>query len=127
MTRSRTPDIASILAQAGCRRDEPTGAISFPIYHAATFRHPGLGQSTGFDYSRTANPTRSVLEATVATLEGGVRGFAFASGMAAVTATLLLFRPGDHLVVSEDLYGGTYRLIETLLREFGLEIGRAHV
>lgn len=120
MPDPRAPQIESLLAQAGCRRDEPTGAISFPVYHAATFRHPGLGASTGFDYSRTANPTRAVLEETVAALEGGARGFAFASGMAAVTAALLLFRPGDHLVVSEDLYGGTYRLIEKLLRELGL-------
>jgi cystathionine gamma-synthase len=120
MPDSRTPQIASLLAQAGCRRDEPTGAVSFPIYHSAIFRHPTLGASTGFDYSRTANPTREALESTVTALERGAGAFAFASGMAAITAALLIFRPGDHLVVSEDLYGGTYRLIERLLSEFGV-------
>lgn len=112
--------LESILAQAGRSHQEPTGAISCPIYQTATFRHPGLGQSTGFDYSRSGNPTRAALESVVAELEGGARAFAFASGMAAITTALLLFRPGDHLVVSEDLYGGTYRLLERVFGEFGL-------
>ncbi len=110
----------SVLAQAGRSDSEPTGSISFPIYQTATFRHPGLGQSTGFDYSRSANPTRAALESVAAELEGGSAGFAFASGMAAITAVLLLLRPGDHLVVSEDLYGGTYRLLERVFADFGL-------
>ena len=110
----------SLLAQAGRSSTEPTGAISFPIYQTATFRHPALGQSTGYDYSRTANPTRSALEATLTALEGGVAGFAFASGMAALTTALMLFHPGDHLVVSEDLYGGTYRLFERVFINYGI-------
>ncbi|GAW93689.1 trans-sulfuration enzyme family protein [Calderihabitans maritimus] len=109
------------LVQVGVGWDEKTGAISMPIYQSATFRHPALGQSTGFDYSRTGNPTRQVLEDSMAELDGGSRGFAFASGMAAITAILMLFSPGDHLVVSDDLYGGTYRVLEQVFRRFGLK------
>ena len=112
--------LESLLAQAGRAHGEPTGAISCPIYQTATFRHPGLGQSTGYDYSRSANPTRAALEALAAELEGGSWGFAFASGMAAITTVLLLFRPGDHLIVSEDLYGGTYRLLDRVFAQYGL-------
>ncbi|GGJ01399.1 cysteine synthase [Alicyclobacillus cellulosilyticus] len=112
--------IESRIAQAGNRKDPHTGAVSFPVYHSTTFAHPGLGQSTGFDYTRTQNPTRKVLEETIADLEGGVRGFAFASGMAAVSAVFGLLRPGDHLVISDDLYGGTYRLLEQLLVPMGI-------
>ena len=112
--------IETLLAQAGRSPTEPTGAISFPIYQTATFRHPGLGQSTGYDYSRTANPTRTALEDVVAALEAGHRAFAFASGMAAITTVLMLFRPGDHLLVSEDLYGGTYRLLNTCFAHYGI-------
>jgi cystathionine gamma-synthase len=111
----------TLLAQVGNRKDPRTGAISLPIYHSTTFAHPALGQSTGFDYTRTINPTRKVLEEAIAELEGGCRGFAFASGMAAVSCVFTLFRPGDHLIVSNDLYGGTYRLLEQVLRPFGLE------
>ena len=93
----RAQRLESLLAQAGRSPDEQTGSISCPIYQTATFRHPGLGQSTGYDYSRTANPTRAALEALVARLEGGDRAFAFASGMAAITAVLLAFPPGAHL------------------------------
>lgn len=110
----------TLLAQVGCSHPDPTGAISVPIYQTALFRHPGLGQSTGYDYSRTANPTRTALEEAIARLEGGERGLAFASGMAAISALAMLFRPGDHLVVSDDLYGGTYRLFEQLLAPYGL-------
>lgn len=112
--------IETRLAHAGGDHGDPTGAISAPIYQTATFRHPGLGQSTGYDYSRSANPTRAALEGTIADLEGGCGGFAFASGMAAITALCLVFAPGDHLVVSEDLYGGTYRLLERVFAGFGL-------
>lgn len=114
--------IDSVLAQAGRSHDEPTGAISCPIYQTAAFRHAALGESTGFDYSRSANPTRSALEGVVAEIEGGARAFAFASGMAGLTATLMLFKPGDHLIVSEDLYGGTYRLLETVFGGYGLAV-----
>jgi cystathionine gamma-synthase len=90
--------------------DPVTGAISTPVYQSSTFRHPGLGESTGFDYSRVVNPTRSELEKTVALLEHGRYGLAFASGMGAISAIIKLFKSGDHLIVSQDLYGGTYRL-----------------
>jgi len=113
------------LARAGLGSDPATGAVSTPIHPSSTFAHPRLGETTGFDYSRTANPTRGVLERVLAELEGGAAGFAFASGMAALTTFFLLFRPGDHLVVSDDLYGGTYRLLERVFREFGLEVGYA--
>lgn len=113
--------IETLLAQAGLCSDEKTGAISTPIYQTATFRHPALGESTGYDYSRTTNPTRQVLEETMAKLEKGQQGFAFASGMAALTAIMLMFSSGDHLLVSDDLYGGTYRLLEKNFKQFGLE------
>lgn len=102
----------TILAQAGTRRDPLTGAISMPMHTSAAFQHPALGQSTGFDYSRTSNPTRLALEESMAALEGGARALAFASGLAAIDAVLRLFAPGDILVVTEDLYGGTFRLFE---------------
>lgn len=100
--------------------DPQTGAVSFPIYQSATFRHPGLGESTGYDYSRLQNPTREELENTIARLEGGTKGFAYASGMAAIANLMELFSPGDHLLVSDDQYGGTYRLFEEIGRKNGL-------
>ena len=106
----------------GCKGyDQQTGAVSFPIYQSATFRHPGLNQSTGYDYSRLQNPTREELENTVASLESGKYGFAFSSGMAAVSTVLSLFMPGQHIIVSDDLYGGTYRVFEEIYRRYGLE------
>ncbi len=107
-------------AQLGLDWDTRTGAVTVPIYQTATFRHPGLGQSTGYDYSRSGNPTRQALEEGIARLEGGARGFAYASGMAAIANLLLLFRQGDHLIVTEDLYGGTYRLFEKVFSQYGL-------
>lgn len=112
-------NILTKLAQIGNRKD-PNGAISFPIYHSATYAHPELGKSTGYDYSRTANPTRAVLEDTIARLEQGCKGLAFASGMAAITTVLSLFKQGDHLIVTEDLYGGTFRLFDQIYKEFGI-------
>ena len=116
-----TQAISTLLAQAGNRYDSITGAISVPIYQTASFGHPGLGQSTGFDYSRTSNPTRLVLEETLAKADGGHKGFAFASGLAAIDTLLHLFRPGDRIVVTEDLYGGTFRLFEKVFQPFGIE------
>jgi len=112
--------IATEAAHIGLERETRTGAVTVPIYQTATFRHPGLGQSTGYDYSRSGNPTRQALEEGIARLEGGCRGFAYASGMAAITSLMFLFRQGDHLVVTEDLYGGSYRLFEKLFQQFGL-------
>ncbi|HTX74257.1 MAG TPA: PLP-dependent aspartate aminotransferase family protein [Rectinemataceae bacterium] len=114
--------IETELAQAGSRWDERTGAVSMPVYQAATFRHPGLGQSTGFDYSRTSNPTRLVLEETMARLDGGHRAFAFASGLAAIDCVMRLFKRGDCVVATEDLYGGSFRLFEKVYQDHGIEI-----
>ncbi len=112
--------IATEAAHIGLQRESRTGAVTVPIYQTATFRHPGLGQSTGYDYSRSGNPTRQALEEGLAVLEGASRGFAYASGMAAITSLMFLFRQGDHLIVTEDLYGGSYRLFEKLFNQFGL-------
>lgn len=114
--------IESKVVQVGTKTDEKTGCLSTPIYQSATFRHPALGQSTGYDYSRTLNPTRQVLEEAIAELEGGAAGFAFSTGMAAVTAVLMLFQSGDHLVVVEDCYGGTYRVLDKVFVNFGITV-----
>ncbi|MBD1400363.1 trans-sulfuration enzyme family protein [Pelovirga terrestris] len=108
--------------QIGTGVDERTGAVSFPIYPSATYRHPGVGQSTGYDYTRSGNPTREVLEEALADLETGARGLAFSSGMAALTTLFLHFSAGDHLIVSEDLYGGTYRVLDQVFGKFGLQV-----
>ena len=112
--------IESKLAQIGSTEESTTGAVSFPIHHATAFRHPRLGQSTGFDYSRSSSPTRAVLEAAAAELECGDAGFACSSGMAALQTIFALFSQGDHLLVSLDLYGGTYRLLEQVMSRFGV-------
>lgn len=88
------------------------GAISYPIYQTATYAHPGVGQSTGYDYSRLQNPTREQLEKVVASLENGIDALAFSTGMAAITLMMELFAPGDHLIVDADLYGGSIRLFQ---------------
>jgi cystathionine gamma-synthase len=99
--------------------DPATGAVSVPIYQSSTFRHPGLGQSTGYDYGRVVNPTRSELERTMALIEHGKYGLAFATGMGAISSLIKIFKPGDHIIVSEDLYGGTYRLFNDYYRPYG--------
>jgi cystathionine gamma-synthase len=121
MSSKRAISIETALSHAGLVTDLVTGAISTPIYQTATFGHPGLGRSTGFDYSRTANPTRSVLEKILAELEGGFSASAFASGMAALTALQGLFSPGDKILVSNDLYGGTFRLFEKIFRPWNIQ------
>jgi cystathionine gamma-synthase len=117
------PDTACV---HGTQLFEPlTGAVSVPIYQSATFRHPRLGESTGFDYSRSINPTRSALEETAAFLEHGKYGLAFATGMGAVSSILKIFSPKKdapvHFIVSEDLYGGTYRLFNEYYAAYGFE------
>lgn len=112
--------IESRLAQIGSQEEPVTGAVSFPVYQATAFRHPKLGQSTGFDYARTKSPTRKVLEDAIAELESGDAGFACSSGMAALQTIFALFGQGDHLIVSLDLYGGTYRLLEKIMSRFGV-------
>lgn len=112
--------IESRLAQIGSVHEPKTGAINYPIYQATAFRHPKLGQSTGFDYIRTKSPTRTVLEEAAAALECGDAGFACSSGMAALQTLFAMFGQGDHLIVSLDLYGGTYRLLERIMSRFGV-------
>lgn len=113
-------NIESRLAQIGSISEPVTGAISFPIYQSTAFRHPRLGQSTGFDYARTKSPTRTILEQAIADLESGDAGFASSSGMASLQTIFALFSQGDHLLVSLDLYGGTYRLLEKVMSRFGV-------
>jgi cystathionine gamma-synthase/cystathionine beta-lyase len=113
-------NISTQAVQIGLDWETRTGAVTVPIYQTATFRHPGLGQSTGYDYTRSGNPTRQALEDGIARLDGGTRGFAYASGMAAIANLLLLFKRGDHLIVTEDLYGGTYRLFEKVFSQYDL-------
>ena len=110
------------LIHAGYDRDPHTGASAIPVYQVSTFgqtdpEHPGP-----YDYARSDNPTREALEHTLAALEGGARGFAFASGMAATSSVLLLFQPGDHLVVGRDIYGGTYRILTTVFQRWKLDV-----
>jgi len=112
----------TLLAQLGNRSDERTGAVSAPIYLSTAYGHPGLHQSTGFDYARTKNPTRDLLEKGIAALEGGVRGFAFPSGMAAIQLLMSLFKAPDEWIVSSDVYGGTYRLLDaTFHNNYGVK------
>jgi len=101
--------------------DATTGAVIPPIYQTATYAQTDVGVTKGYDYSRTANPTRAVLEECLASLEGGEYGLAFASGMGAITSTMFMLKSGDHVVVCDDAYGGTYRLFRRVLESYGLE------
>ena len=100
------------------------GALTFPIYQTATYAHPAVGQSTGYDYSRLQNPTREHLEKVVASLEGGIDALALSTGMAAITLMMELFKPGDHLIVESDLYGGSIRLFNNVSEKNGIEFSR---
>ena len=102
------------------------GAISFPIYQTATYAHPGVGKSTGFDYSRLQNPTREQLEMLICELEHGTDAVALSSGMAAIALLMELFKPGDHLIVDSDLYGGTIRLFDNVSIKNGIKFTRAN-
>lgn len=108
------------LAQIGNRSEQDTGAVNPPIYLTTAYRHEGIGQSTGYDYVRSGNPTRDILEKAIADLEEGDRGFACSSGMAAIWTVLALFQTGDEWIVSKDLYGGTYRLLEQGFKKWGM-------
>ncbi|MFZ3578851.1 methionine biosynthesis PLP-dependent protein [Virgibacillus sp. DJP39] len=103
--------IETRLVQLGNKSDETTGAVTPPIYLSTAFQHEGIGKSTGYDYSRTKNPTRAIVEEGIAKLELGDNGYACSSGMTAIQLVLSLFRTGDELIVPEDVYGGTYRLL----------------
>src|SRR5439155_4195445 len=107
---------------AGQEPDPSTGAVTVPIYQTSTYVQEALGRHKGFEYARTQNPTRMALEVNMAALEGGLAGFAFASGMAAETAmTQLLLKQGDHAICSENVYGGTFRLFDKIIRHYGIE------
>ncbi|MGG5371464.1 cystathionine gamma-synthase [Enterococcus sp. AZ196] len=112
--------LSTKLIHGGISEDPLTGAVSVPIYQTSTYRQKKLGQPGDFEYSRSGNPTRLALEELIAELEGGVKGFAFSSGLAAIHATLSLFQPGDHLILGDDVYGGTFRLLEKVFKPLGL-------
>ena len=109
------------IVHSGSHRDEHSGASSVPIYNASTFHQPDPLHLGPWDYGRSGNPTRAALEEAMAELEQGAVGLAFASGVAAISSTLLLFQPGDHLVVGEDVYGGTFRALTTIFKRWGLQ------
>ncbi|MCZ6449679.1 MAG: PLP-dependent aspartate aminotransferase family protein [Deltaproteobacteria bacterium] len=111
----------TLAIHAGERPDKAYGAISVPIYQTSTFAFEDVGKTRGYDYSRTANPTRRVLEDTIARLEGGKAGFAFATGMAAEATVMHLLKSGDHVISGDDIYGGTHRLFQNVMQDFGLE------
>jgi len=105
----------------GAEIDPHTGAAAVPVYQVSTYAQADPVTLGRYEYARGENPTREALEHAIARLEGGAVGLAFASGMAAISSVLLLFRPGDHLLVAEDVYGGTYRAVTTIFRQWGLE------
>lgn len=112
---------ATIAIHAGQDPDPTTGAVTVPIYQTSTYAQEGLGKHKGFEYARTQNPTRSAVEANIAALEGARFGFAFASGMAAIDATLRLIKAGEHVIVSDNTYGGTARLFTKILANYNIE------
>ncbi|MDR2832287.1 MAG: aminotransferase class I/II-fold pyridoxal phosphate-dependent enzyme, partial [Streptococcaceae bacterium] len=113
--------IKTKMIHGGISGDEATGAVSVPIYQVATYKQDSLGKHKGYEYSRTGNPTRFALEELIADLEGGVRGFAYGSGMAAIHGVFSMFASGDHIILGDDVYGGTFRLIDKVFSKFNLE------
>ena len=118
MTNKR--EISTSLIHGGIYGDDKTGAVNVPIYQTSTYEQQGLGKNKGYEYSRTGNPTREALEALIAELEGGTSGYAFASGMAAITAVLSLFKTGDRIIISSNVYGGTFRVLDKVFNNFGI-------
>lgn len=112
---------STIAIHAGNEPDSATGAVSVPIYQTSTYAQDALGEHKGYEYARTQNPTRSALESNIAALEGAKFGFAFASGMSATDAVLKLVKAGDHVIVGDNTYGGTYRLFSKILSNYGIE------
>src|SRR2546427_8133048 len=113
---------ATTAIHAGQEPDSATGAVAVPIYQTSTYAQEGLGRNKGFEYARTSNPTRLALERNLAALEGAKFGYAFASGMAAIDATLRLVKSGEHVVVSDNTYGGTARLFTRILLNYWVEV-----
>ncbi|WP_370294904.1 bifunctional cystathionine gamma-lyase/homocysteine desulfhydrase [Rossellomorea marisflavi] len=109
------------LIHGGIPTDPQTGAVSTPIYQVSTYKQDEVGKHKGFEYSRSGNPTRHALEELIKDLEGGERGFAFGSGMAAITAVMMMFNSGDHVILTDDVYGGTYRVMTKVLNRLGIE------
>jgi cystathionine gamma-lyase / homocysteine desulfhydrase len=109
------------MIHGGIPGDKTTGAVSFPIYQVSTYKQDDVGVHKGYEYSRTGNPTRFALEELIKDLEEGKRGFAFGSGMAAITAVMMLFSSGDHVILTDDVYGGTYRVMNKVLNRIGIE------
>ncbi|GER70615.1 cystathionine gamma-synthase [Weizmannia acidilactici] len=105
----------------GISRDPYTGAVSVPVHHASTFKQDGVGNFK-YEYARTGNPTREVLEKLIADIEEGTRGFAFGSGMAAITAVIQLFSAGDHILATDDVYGGTFRVLTKVMNRFNIDV-----
>lgn len=110
----------SIVVHGGITEDPLTGAVSVPIYQTSTFRQTALGEHKGYEYSRTGNPTRHALEELIKDLEGGTAGFAFASGLAAISTVLMLFKAGDNILISDNVYGGTFRVMDKVFTNLGL-------
>ncbi|MBK3494970.1 bifunctional cystathionine gamma-lyase/homocysteine desulfhydrase [Viridibacillus sp. YIM B01967] len=106
---------------AGIVGDETTGAVSTPIYQVSTYKQDAVGKFNGYEYSRTGNPTRHALEVLISDLEEGHAGFAFSSGMAAISSVVMLFNQGDHIIVTDDVYGGTFRIFTKVLNRFGIK------
>src|SRR5258708_23805318 len=117
---------ATIAIHSGQEPDQSTGEVTVPIYQTSTYAQDALGKNKGYEYARTQNPTRSAVERNLAALEGGRFGFAFASGMAAIDATLRLIKAGEHVVVSDNTYGGTFRLFTKVLANYSLEFDFFH-
>lgn len=113
-------NIESAVVHGGIYGDKQTGAVNVPIYQTSTYEQRGLGENTEWEYSRTGNPTRASLEALIAELEGGQAGFAFGSGMAAITAVLSLFGTGDRIMISSNVYGGTFRVLDKIFKNFDI-------
>ncbi|MDO8793822.1 MAG: PLP-dependent aspartate aminotransferase family protein [Vicinamibacterales bacterium] len=121
MTLRDSARFSTLCIHAGQAPDPATGAITTPIYQTSTYVQEGLGRHKGYEYARTQNPTRAALEGNLAAIEHGTAGFAFASGMAAIAAVMTILEAGDHVVVTDNTYGGTYRLFERVLRKSGLD------
>ncbi|WP_234410475.1 bifunctional cystathionine gamma-lyase/homocysteine desulfhydrase [Caldalkalibacillus mannanilyticus] len=109
------------MIHGGISRDEHTGAVSIPIHHASTFKQDGVGNFV-YEYARTGNPTRHALEELIKDIEGGFKGYAFGSGMAAISAVMNLFKSGDHVILTDDVYGGSYRLMTKVLTKYNIEV-----
>ena len=113
-------NLNSLLIHGGIDGDETTGAVNVPVYQTSTYKQDGLGENRGWEYSRTGNPTRAALEKLIADLEGGEYGMAFASGLAAISTVLSLYKSGDRLIISDNIYGGTFRILDNVFKNFGI-------